>query len=516
MMPHFVRSHIARKLLLAVGAPSFLLALAGVLLLLSATREKAPGLWSFVLAFLVVLAFTMSSIHLLAVRLLLEQPLARIVASLKRAEKGDFLIRAPVESEDELGELARSFNTALAAITDLHARRIDDAQSMESMQRELELKAEVEAQHQLLDDANRRLEAHIRELTLLSDLGRTFSSTLELEELLHVVTDLVGRTLGYQAFAVMLLDERRGDLVVKSIFGINASVEGRRIPMGDGVAGWAARERKRLLVRDVRADGRFPAQQWTGERDGSVLAMPMISQGECVGVLDFFRPVKDGFGDDEVSFLESVASLAAMAIANARLHERTVALSLTDPLTGLANRRSLFGRLEMEMERSERFSDIFSLAMIDIDHFKELNERHGHLAGDATLRWVGELLAGFVRRVDTVARYRGEEFALVLPRASGAAALELSEKLRQLVATSASDYGASQPGGRVTISVGVATFPDDARDLPSLIDCADAALFAAKRKGRNVVVAHAPGMRESPGRERDVRSTAAVEPNGVS
>src|SRR3990172_8685453 len=178
MMPHFVRSHIARKLLLAVGAPSFLLALAGVLLFLSATREKAPGLWSFVLAFLVVLAFTMSAIHLLAVRHLLEQPLARIVASLKRAEKGDFLIRARVESEDELGELARSFNTALAAITDLHARRIDDAQSMESMQRELELKAEVEAQHQLLDDANRRLEAHIRELPLLSDLGRTFSSTL--------------------------------------------------------------------------------------------------------------------------------------------------------------------------------------------------------------------------------------------------------------------------------------------------------------------------------------------------
>ncbi len=515
-MPHFIRSQIARKLLIAVGIPSLLLALVGVLWLHAATRDTAPGLWSFVLAFLVVLAVTMSTVHLVAVRLLLEQPLARIVAALKRTEQGEFLIRAPVESEDELGDLARSFNTALAAITDLHARRIEDAQSMESMQRELTLKAEVEAQHRLLDDANHRLQARVRELTLLSDLGRTFSSTLKLDELLHVVTDLVGRTLGYHAFAVLLLDEQQGELVVKSIFGINATVEGRRVPLGEGVAGWAARERQRLLVRDVRADGRFPVERWTGGRDGSVLAVPMIARGECAGVLDFFRPEKDAFGDDEISFLESVASLAAMAIANARLHERTVALSLADPLTGLGNRRSLFERLEMELERSERFSDIFSLAMIDIDHFKGLNDAHGHLAGDATLRRVGELLASFTRRVDTLARYRGEEFALVLPRASRAAALELAEKLRQLVASSAIDYGATQPGGRVTISVGVATYPDDARDLPTLIDCADAALFAAKRKGRNAVVPFAAGMRENPGRKRDVRTTAAIEPGSPS
>ena len=166
-MLHFIRSQIARKLLLAVGVPSFVLAVVGVLLLHAATRHTAPGLWSFVLAFLVVLAITMSSVHLVAARLLLEQPLARIVAALKRTERGEFLVRVPVESEDELGELARSFNTALAAITDLHARRIEDAQSMESMQRELALKAEVEAQHRLLDDANRRLEARVRELKVL-------------------------------------------------------------------------------------------------------------------------------------------------------------------------------------------------------------------------------------------------------------------------------------------------------------------------------------------------------------
>ena len=512
-MVHFIRSHIARKLLLAVGLPSFFLALAGVLWLGSATRDKAPGLWGAVLAFLLVLAFTMSSIHLLAVQLLLEQPLSRIVASLKRAARGDFLLRAPVESEDELGELARSFNTAMAAITDLHARRLEDARSMESMQRELALKAEVEAQHQLLDEANGRLEDRLRELTLLAELSRTFNSTLNLDELLHFVTELLGRTLGYQAFALLLLDERQGDLVVKSVFGIDASVEGDRVPFGEGIAGWAARERQLLLVPDTRADGRFPTLRWTGAKDGSVLAVPMFFQGECVGVLDFFRPVKNAFGDDEVSFLQSVASQAAMAIANARLHERTVALSLTDPLTGLDNRRGLFERLEMELERAERFSDSCALVMIDVDHFEDLNDAHGRLAGDNTLRRVGELLGGAVRRVDTVARWRGEEFAVALPRASRASALDVAEELRSLIATSAFEYDAGPPGVHVTISVGVACFPDDARDLATVIDCADAALFAAKRKGRDTVVAYAPGMRENPGRRRDIRVTSQVDPS---
>ncbi len=515
-MAHFIRSRIARKLLVAVGLPSFVLALMGVLWLGSATRESAPGLWGAVLAFLLVLALAMSTVHLLTVHLLLEQPLSRIVASLKRAGQGDFLLRAPVESEDELSELARSINTALAAITDLHARRLEDARSMESMQSELALKAEVEAQHRLLDEANRRLQDRLRELTLLAELARTFNSTLKLDEILHFVADLLGRTLGYQAFALLLLDERKGDLVVKSLFGIDASVEGLRVPFGDGIAGWAARERQLLLVRDARADGRFPLQRWTGAQDGSVLAVPMIFQGECVGVLDFCRPVIDAFGDDEVSFLQSVASQAAMAIANARLHERTVALSLTDPLTGLGNRRSLFERLEMELERAERFSEGCALAMIDVDHFKNLNDVHGHLAGDAALRRVGELLGGAVRRVDTVARYGGEEFAVVLPRVSSAVALEVAEKVRGLIASSAFEHGARQPGGRVTISIGVACFPGDARDLATLIDCADAALFAAKRKGRDAVVAYAAGMRENPGRRRDIRVTAQVDPGGVS
>src|SRR6266542_827707 len=364
------------------------------------------------------------------------------------------------------------------------------------------------------DETNRRLEGRLRELTVLSDLARTLNSTLALDELLPFVTELVGRTLGFEAFALLLVDEPSGELVVRSMFGMSGVV-GERIAPGAGLAGWAGKERQLLLVRDTREDARFPVERWTRGHHGSALAVPMIVQGECVGVLDFFRPVVDAFGDDEVRFLQSVASQAAMAIANARLHERAVALSLTDALTGLHNRRSLFARLELKLERSERFSHACAVAMVDVDHFKEINNAHGHLAGDATLRRVGELLGGAVRKIDTVARYGGEEFALVLPRADRAAALEVAEKVSQLVAATPLEHDAGQPGGKITISVGVATFPDDARDLATLVDSADAALFAAKRAGRNTAVAFAPGMRENPGRRRDVRHTAQVEPGGV-
>jgi diguanylate cyclase (GGDEF)-like protein len=505
-----VRSRLGRKLLVAVGLPSLAIALGGLVLLHSETRGVAPNLWSYVLGFLLFMAAAMSVVHLVAVRLLVERPLGSVVAALRRAEKGDFLHRAPVETDDELGELARSFNTALAAITDLQTGRIDDARSMAFMQREIELKAEVEHQHRLLDEANQRLEGRLRELTLLFDLSRTLAATLDVRALGHAVTDLVGRTLGYEAFALFLLDDAAGDLVATSVFGVDASLEGTRLPLGQGAAGWAAEHGQVLLVRDTREDPRRPGQRFMRGEHGSVLAIPMMHQGACIGVLDFFRTRFDAFEDEEVRFLESVASQATVAIANARLHERTVALTLTDPLTGLHNRRSLFQRLEMEHARSERFAHAFSVAVVDVDRFRELNEAHGHLAGDTVLKRVGQILSEALRKVDTVARWGGEEFVLVLPRADRAYAADLGERLCAAVRGTRFE---GLPG--VTISMGIATYPDDARDLGVLVDCADAALFAAKKRGRDRVVAHADGMRENPARRRDVRVTAAVEPGAA-
>jgi diguanylate cyclase (GGDEF)-like protein len=498
-MIRHVRRSIGQKLLFAIGVPSVIFALGLVAWMRHRTRAAGADLdpaFREGVAVLVLFGVAVTTIHFVAMRRLLEAPLARLMAALRRARASEFLHRVPVESEDELGALAQEFNTTLAAITDLHARRLEDQASLAAMQREVALK--------------QALEARLRELTLLFDLSRRLVSTLELEPLIASVTGLVGRDLGEHAFALLVAEDGTGDLVVRGVSGLPEDVVGTRIAADVGPAGWATRARATLHIPDTRADARRPVLPWQHAADGSILVIPLLHQEACVGALAFFRPQADAFTADEVRLLEAVAGPVAIALENARLHQQMVRLSQTDALTGVHNRRSLFARLELERESADRFDHPVGLVLVDVDHFKRFNDRFGHAAGDDILRRVADALAGAVRKVDLVARYGGEEFAVVVARADHAAAMAAGEKLRAAVEGFAIPHDGVEPA-RVTISVGVASWPGDAGDLAGLIDAADAALYAAKRAGRNVVRGHEPGMRTHPGRKRDVRTTADAE-----
>ena len=458
----YVRRSIGRKLMLAVGLPSLAFTLAGTLWLRAETARVAPGMepvYRVALVALGVFAAAMALNFALVIRHFVRNPLKRLVAAMKRAQTGDFLHRVPVESADEIGRLARTYNETLAALTDLNARRIEDALAMDALQRELEVKAAVERR--------------ARELSFLVDLGRTLASTLELEPLLAGLVERVVPALGLEAMEVLLVEEATGDLVVRAVHGPGVHRPGDRLRAGAALPGFES-------ARLVQAD-------------------------DPLGVLALRRPGGAPVDEDEARLVESVAGLAAIAIANARLHQKMVRLSQTDALTGAHNRRSLFARLDQEVERSRRFEHAVGLALVDVDRFRQYNDAAGHAAGDAVLRTVAKLLGGAVGRVDLVARYGGEEFAVVLARADRATALAAAEKLRATVEEAAIPHPASE-SGRVTISAGVAVFPEDGQDLAALVDAADAALFAAKRAGRNVVRAHEPGMRAHPGRRRDARA----------
>lgn len=340
---------------------------------------------------------------------------------------------------------------------DLRARRLEDAASIESMRRELLLKSQ--------------LEARVRELTLLHDLSRALASTLEPAGVIRHLEALVGRNLRLDGLHV-------------------------RVAPAPNAAGPSATP---VSTPPLPPDA------------GAAVEVQMLHDGGRVGSLLVFRSGPE-FSAEEVSLLESIASQAALALTNARLHQETVQLSRTDPLTSIANRRALFDRLQFEIERCGRFDETLGVVLVDVDHFKRLNDRFGHTGGDAVLRDVAMLLARCLRKVDHVARYGGEEFAILLPGADRAAALAVGEKLRAAIAGATFEFRGEPSDEVVTISVGVAVFPIDARDLSALVDCADAALYAAKRAGRNAVRAHADGMREHPGRERDVSITADVEP----
>ena len=216
-----------------------------------------------------------------------------------------------------------------------------------------------------------------------------------------------------------------------------------------------------------------------------------------LGVMNLKRPRPDSFTMQEVRLAEAIGAQAALSIANARLYQETLELSFTDSLTGVPNRRQLFARLEQEYSRSVRFGDPLSLLMIDLDLFKQINDRHGHTVGDGVLRGVALVLRRNVRKVDIVARYGGEEFCIVLPRIGKPEALEVAEKLRRAVGAALLPAPEGHAALHVTISAGVASLGIDADDVSGLVEKADTALYEAKRLGRDRVAVAIPAQRAS-------------------
>jgi diguanylate cyclase (GGDEF)-like protein len=182
-----------------------------------------------------------------------------------------------------------------------------------------------------------------------------------------------------------------------------------------------------------------------------------------------------------------VADLGSISISNANMFAEIVQSANRDGLTQLANKRHFMDRLANDLVKAEKEHRNLSLFLFDIDHFKKYNDNNGHLAGDEALKITGKLLNEMVRSDDMAARYGGEEFAVILPNTDKHGALRLAEKVRSAVEQTDYPNAETQPLGMVSISGGVATFPEDAKSVPDLIRCADQALYQCKHAGRNRV-----------------------------
>ena len=457
---------------------------AAVGIYLSGQALDSRATWVLVAAIAAGMLTTVLALHFVVLR-----PLARLTGMMKKAEEGDFLSRVGVESEDEIGELARRFNVMLARITELVAERIDTEREKEQMQRELILKEQ-------LAEKTEALEVRIRDLILLMDVTRAITSTLELDEVLAKIADMVGGAMGFNEFAVLLFDDEEGEYEIATAYGFpeGMDVVGLKFRHDEGIIAIMHERRETVLIENTADEPRYLHFKGVRGDDGSLLAIPLIYRDDIVGALSFTRPEPKAFELHEIWLLEAVASQASMAIANASLHHQTVELSLTDALTGVANRRDLQRNLDMELPRAERFENPLSVIMIDIDHFKIYNDTNGHAVGDEVLKTVAELLVECVRTVDTVARYGGEEFTVVLPRIPKDRAVKVADKLRRAIRSHEFPGGETQPKGRITLSLGVATFPQDAATIPELIAHADMALYCAKESGRDRAVGFSPDL----------------------
>jgi len=493
-----IRRSLALKLILASAVPSATVLLVGLTALIrhSQQLERVDPALAFaelrhgtLLGALSALLFAAAAIGLATARFL-TRPIASLEKVMRRAEGGEFLVRAKVETDDELGRLSRSFNTMLARVTDMAVHEIETRQSLEQMEREVQLRQELEA-------ANSQLAGNLRELELLVQVAGALSSTLDLTTQLQQLGQHVQRGLAVEECSLLLLDEATGELVVETVVSDQPrALRGTRFHLGEGITGSVASGNETIYLPDVEADPRFLQNKGISHVSGSFVGVPLRANGRLVGVMNLYRSKVEQFLPRELRLAEAIGAQAGLAIANARLYAQTLEQSITDPLTGLPNRRALFARLEQEWSRSLRFGDQLSVLMIDLDHFKVVNDTYGHLVGDVVLRGVALLLSRNVRQVDAVARYGGEEFCVVLPRIGKAEANEVAEKLRRAVSSTGIAAVPGQPAVKITLSVGVASHqPGNAADIAQLLQRADAALFEAKRAGRDRVAEAEPEQR---------------------
>ncbi len=343
-----------------------------------------------------------------------------------------------------------------------------------------------------LEQENSALKEKVLELYTFWNISKALSSTLNLDELFKLAIHFIGKSLRVDEYSIMLLDEEKQELAIKASFGIPEEV----VPLvtfklGEGIPGLVVRTGEPKMIQDISREAEPVFHPNWITRAGSLLSVPLLIKGKkVIGVLSAHKPESHGFSQDDLYIFTAVANQEGIAIENARLYQRTKELSIIDDLTGLYNRRYFFDHLEKEIQRAKRYNRIFSVVILDIDYFKFYNDRHGHLRGDEILRDMGRILKKSTRQADVVARYGGEEFIVLLPETDKIAAKGVAEKIRVTVEMHPFHGRETQPGGKLTITLGVGSFPIDATEGLPLVDYADRALYLGKTRGRNQVCSY--------------------------
>lgn len=397
----------------------------------------------------------------------LTAPITRLAETAAQIGRGNLTAKTDIRRDDEIGVLAGSFN----AMVD---RLRDQIQNMESR---------VAERTEELNRSVQNLERRNQESVEINRMGELLQSCHSEEEVFTVAARTGHALFPEHSGRIHMVNDHQG-LTLVAEWGTEPPVP----TMDESHTCWTVRHGQPHQDPPDCEDSLCPH---CCEPGGISLCIPLLAEGTVTGVIKVNSGAAEADMDQAVaerkSLLITMAEQVAMAVTNLRLREQLRQQAIKDPLTGLYNRRRLEETLQEELSWAERHDGTVGVIMLDVDHFKQLNDTHGHETGDAVLRELGGLLNRSLRREDRAFRYGGEEFTLVILKTNAKRLCRLAELVRVRVEEELNLSLFTESTGKETVSLGAAQFPDHARDLHGLLQAADRALYLAKHRGRNRV-----------------------------
>jgi diguanylate cyclase (GGDEF)-like protein len=341
------------------------------------------------------------------------------------------------------------------------------------------IETQAELKPELLHDRCKHLNVILR-LAMLTGLQMQIDSTLNL------LCDMAAEIVSFDRATIWFSSESGEEARQRIVRGQEVPQDGEAAPDMNVFQVWAAQYSRPLIVRHERS----PEADAVLRPFHSALVVPLFVDSQVAGSMQMFSLKEKHFTEEDAQLLWVFSLVAENLLSRGSAHEGLLRFAFTDYLTGLRSRRFFEQQLDLELKRAQRHQQQFALLMIDIDHFKRLNDTFGHHIGDQALRGVAYLLMQEMREADTSARYGGEEFAIILPETSEQGARQVSERLRRTIEQTGFFAGPDVAPQHITISIGFAIYGVDAVLKNDLAAFADSALYAAKREGRNRVVCY--------------------------
>ena len=350
----------------------------------------------------------------------------------------------------------------------------------------------VQVFSELSQDTIQKRWAHLNVILRLSMLT---GLQMQLDATLNMMCDMAAEIAWFDKALVCFWDESQEQVQFRILRGFEEKISRMDdMPHGNILNFWATKYSRPLLVTQ---DHNFQADTLLDLLGANAaLAVPLFVSNRVMGSMQLFRKGFESFNKEDAQLLWILSLVAENLLTREYSNEGLLRFAFTDYLTGLKTRGYFEQQLELEFKRAERRRQKFALLMIDIDHFKQLNDTFGHHAGDQVLRDVASILMKDMREVDTVARYGGEEFVIILPETTESGGRYVAQRLRRAVEHAKFFAGSPQTIQHLTISIGIAVYDTDAQFKRDLIEFADAALYSAKHSGRNQVMLYSELARE--------------------